>query len=84
MYFLPNETILAGVPPTTLQTWLTNAQNAYAALCTGSAVVISVGYDGKNVTYQQADTARLEAFINLIQRQLGLNRGRRALRPYFI
>ena len=82
MRFDPSQTVIAGVPAPTLRVWLANAQLAYADLMTGVKTV-SVGYDGKNVTYKQADIGALESFINLIQRQLGLNHGRRALRPYF-
>lgn len=80
--FNPNATTLAGLPRTTLQQWLTTAQNAYMQLATGSKVV-SVGYDGKQVSYTAADGAQLQAFIGLLQRMLGINHGRRAIRPYF-
>jgi hypothetical protein len=80
--FDPSRTVLAGQPAATLQAWLTSAQQAYAALMIGQSE-ITVGYDGKTVTYVQADVARLEGFITLLQRQLGVNAGRRALRPWF-
>jgi len=83
MRFDPSQTVLAGVPYSTLQTWLANAQTAYANLNMGASMVVSVGYDGKNVTYTQTSIPQLEAFIALLQRQLGINHGRRALRPYF-
>jgi hypothetical protein len=82
MRFNPNETMLAGLPKATLQQWLTTAQSAYMQLITGGKP-ISVSYDGKAVTYTAAGAAQLQAFIMLLQRQLGINRGRRALRPYF-
>jgi hypothetical protein len=80
--FNPNGTILAGLPPATLQQWLTTAQTAYMQLVTGGKPV-SVGYDGKQVTYTVAEGAQLQAWIGLLQRQLGINHGRRAIRPYF-
>ncbi len=80
--FNPNNTILSGQPPATLQLWLTTAQNAYAQLVTG-AKTVSVSYDGKSATYTAADQTALVQWIGLLQRQLGINRGRRALRPYF-
>ena len=73
---------MAGASAATLQGWLTSAQAAYAALMIGQSEV-TVGYDGKTVTYVAADVGRLEGFITLLQRQLGVNRGRRALRPWF-
>lgn len=80
--FNPNNTILAGQPPAVLQQWLSTAQAAYADLLTG-AKVVSVSYDGKSATYTAADQAGLVQWIGLLQRQLGVNRGRRALRPFF-
>ena len=80
--FNPNRTILAGVPVATLQLWLGQAQTAYAALVTGGKAQ-SLSYDGKSVTYSQANRGDLESWISLLQRQLGVNHGRRALRPYF-
>jgi hypothetical protein len=80
--FNPNNTILSGQSPATLQLWLTQAQSAYAQLATGARVV-SATYDGKSVTYKAGDQATLVQWISLLQRQLGVNRGRRALRPYF-
>jgi hypothetical protein len=80
--FDPNQTILAGVDRGTLQTWLSAAQAAYQQLVMG-AKVASASYDGKSVTYTQTDSAKLENWITLLQRQLGLNRGRRAMRVYF-
>jgi hypothetical protein len=82
MHFNPNDTIVAGQPRATLQQWLSDAQTALAALMTGRREV-SVSYDGKAVTYSSANRSDLEAWIGLLQRQLGVNRGRRALRPYF-
>ena len=80
--FNPNNTILSGQSPATLQLWLTQAQNAYQLLITGGKPV-SVSYDGKAVTYTAANQTDLVQWIGLLQRQLGVNRGRRALRPYF-
>lgn len=80
--FDPNRTVLAGVPRATLQQYLSDAQTAYMQLMTGGRPV-SVGYEGKSVTYTAATRGDLENWIGLLQRQLGLNMGRRALRPYF-
>jgi hypothetical protein len=80
--FDPRGTILGGLPVATLQRWLTEAQCAYAELVMGRKSV-SVSYDGKAVTYTAASRGDLENFIGLLQKQLGQNKGRRALRPYF-
>jgi hypothetical protein len=61
---------------------LSEAQAAYAQLITGGKPV-SVSYDGKSVTYTAAEQAGLVQWIGLLQRQLGINHGRRALRPFF-
>jgi hypothetical protein len=82
MTFDPSNTILAGVSVPTLQQWLSDAQSAMAALMTGRREV-SVSYDGKSVTYSDASRGDLAMWILQLQRQLGMGRGRRALRPYF-
>ena len=82
MSFDPNATVLAGVDATILRGWLSDAQAAYATLMTGRREV-TVSYDGKSVTYAMGDRDALMAWIMLLQRQLGIGRGRRALRPYF-
>lgn len=65
-----------------MQQWLTSLQTAYFQLTMGQSVV-SAGYDGKSVTYKQADGPAMIQLIGLLQRALGVNGGRRALRPYF-
>jgi hypothetical protein len=81
--FDQSQSILAGVPPATLQQWLTDAQAAYAALMTGRRE-ISVGYDGKNVTYSQAEIGQLQAWIQMLMGALGIVcRPRRPMVPFF-
>lgn len=80
--FNQNNTILSGLSRPVLQQMLSDAQTAYTLLLTGGKPV-SVSYDGKAVTYTAANSAELVQYIGLIQRCLGVNRGRRALRPYF-
>ncbi|HLH95025.1 MAG TPA: gpW family head-tail joining protein [Xanthobacteraceae bacterium] len=82
MTFDPNRTILSGVAIATLQQWLSEAQMAYQQLVTGGKPV-TVSYEGKSVTYTPAEKAGLVQWIGLLQRQLGINRGRRAIRPYY-
>ena len=80
--FNQNNTVLAGIPIGTIRQYLTDAQAAYAQLLTGQRPV-TVSYEGKSVTYNMASVQNLEAWIELLQRALGYNRGRRALRPYY-
>lgn len=81
--FDPSKSVLAGVPPATLQQWLADAQAAYAALMTGRRE-ISVGYDGKSVTYNQAELAQLQAWIQMLMGALGMVcRPRRPIVPIF-
>ena len=80
--FNPNGTILAGVSREKLADWLLDAQEAYAQLAMGRRSV-TVSYEGKSVTYAAASINALENWIGLLQRQLGMNCGRRAIRPYF-
>jgi hypothetical protein len=80
--FNQNNTILSGLPRATLQQMLSDAQTAYMQLITGGKPV-TVSYDGKSVSYTAANQADLVQYIGLIQRCLGVNPGRRALRPYF-
>lgn len=82
MIFNPNNTILSGQPRAALLQQLADAQAAYAQLVTGGKPV-TVSYDGKSVSYTAANQADLVQWIGLLQRQLGINRGRRALRPMF-
>lgn len=82
MAFDPNQTILAGVAPATLQQWLADAQAALQSLMTGRREV-TVSYDGKSVTYSNASKGDLQMWIMQLQRQLGVGGRRRALRPYY-
>jgi hypothetical protein len=69
----------AGVPPATLQTWLTDAQLARHNLMTGALPsVVSYGNgDGtKSVTYTRANLGALDAYIQSLLRALGLGRRR--------
>jgi gpW len=75
--------VLAGVPTATLQQWLSDAQAAYAALMTGRRE-ISVGYDGKSVTYSQTEIGQLQAWIMTLMSALGMVcRARRPMIPFF-
>lgn len=80
--FNPNDTVLAGLDTATLQAWLAEAQQAYRQLMIGGKPV-TVTHEGKSVTYTESNRGDLEQWITLLMRQLGMGRGRRALRPYF-
>ena len=82
MRYDPTKSMFYGTPATTLQTWLTNAQQAYVALVTGGKPV-SVSYDGKAVTYTQANVADLRELIEEFQALLGVKHVRRAIRLRF-
>jgi gpW len=77
-----NKSILSGIPSSTLLQWLTEAQNAYKELILGRRAV-TVSYDGKSTTFTAGNKSDLQEWIDLLQRALGINKGRRALRPYF-
>lgn len=73
--FDPTQSVLAGLPPATLNLWLVQAQTAYFQLMTGdkvSTASYAQGDGSKSVQYTQADAARLLAFIQLLQQQLGV------------
>lgn len=81
--YSPISAELVGLPPATLQTWLTQAQTALHALNTG-ALEIDVEYaqgDGtRKVMYNRASMANLRAYIRQLQVALnphGHNNGRR-------
>jgi hypothetical protein len=76
----------ANVAPATLQCWLNDAQNAlHSLLIGGKPVMVSYGMgDGqKSVTYQRANEAALRQHIMELEKLLGINRGRRAIRMRF-
>lgn len=80
--FNPNQTILAGIPTATLQAQLAAAQAAYSKIMIGGMAEM-VTHEGKSVRYTTANRGDLVSYIQLLQRQLGLTSGRRAVRPYF-
>lgn len=82
MQFDPSQTVLAGIPAVQLQAWLTSAQSALNDLMTGGKVA-TVSYDGKSVTYTQANVANLMAWIQQLKAQLGVGGRRRAIRPFY-
>ena len=76
----------AGVPDTTLQAWLTDAQTALQTLTTGGKAVslfYNSGAGHKSVTYTPADMGMLRQRVQDLARALGLVPRRRAMRPGF-
>ena len=69
----------AGIPPATLQTWLTQAQTARHQLVTGTkpqVVMYGQGDGTKQVTYTRAKLEDLDAYITSLMRALGQGRRR--------
>lgn len=80
--FNVQNTVVAGMTTEQMQAALTSAQQAYVQLVSGVRIA-TVSYDGKSVSYRSSDISQLGAFIGLLQRALGINFGRRAIRPIF-
>jgi hypothetical protein len=86
MAFDPNQSLLAGMDTGVLQANLASARQAYLDLSTGAkgeSYSYTQGDGNKSVTYTRANLAQLQQMIMLLQRQLGITRGRRALSPRF-
>lgn len=78
---------LSGQSTPQLQAWLGEAQLAYHKLMTGTKQAsVSFG-SAKSVTYTQADTAKLQAWINDLQAEIdsrnGVGKKRGAVRFVF-
>lgn len=77
VHFNPSKSLLAGLPTSTLQTWLVTAQTALMQLMTGAKVVeasYTQGDGTKMVKYQASNQQQLSEFILLLQAQLGIVR----------
>ena len=59
----------------TLQQMLAEAEVALHQLNTGRATT-SVSYEGKSVSYQQADLAKLSVYVNQLREQISTLEGR--------
>lgn len=75
--FDPATSLLAGVDPATLQSWLTQAQMALMSLNTGQKVVtveVTGGGQHRSVTYRNDANglSQLAEWIRLLQAQLGI------------
>jgi len=65
-----------------LAVYLADAELALHKLLVG-AKEVSVGYEGKTVTYTQASAPSLRAYIQELKNHLGTGTPRRPLRPFF-
>lgn len=83
----PSNSLLAGMSTASLQTALTNAQQAYIALASGSkgeSFSYTQGDGAKSVTYTRANLPALASLIRMLQSQLGIvTRARNPMRPVF-
>lgn len=73
---------LLGVPTTTLQTWLGQAQQALQDLMTGAKPITlsyAQGEGTRTVTYTRAQLPQLRAWIGELQAALGTGHRRRAI-----
>lgn len=77
-----HESVLKGLPTSTVQSWLTIAQGALQNLMIGQYSV-TVSYSDKSVTYTQPQIAQLTQWIHFLQRVLNTVPPRRAIRPFF-
>ena len=75
--------IFSGIPTATLQTWLTDSQNALQKLATGAQVVRIATSDGKSVAFTAGDTDKLKQHIRALQAAIAINSGASAL-PYSV
>ena len=66
----------------TLEARLAEAEEELHLLSTGKKEV-SIGRDGKSVTYKQVRIGELRQYIADLKRQLGRPSGRRAITPLF-
>lgn len=83
----PSNSLLTGMSSADLQTALTNAQQAYIALASGSkgeSFSYTQGDGVKSVTYTRANLPALASLIRMLQSQLGIvPRARQPMRPVF-
>lgn len=83
--FTPRINNYTGLPPATLQQWLTEAQQALHDLSTGAkgeSFSYTQGDGSKSITYTRANIGQLQQHINELMYALGIRR-RRAIRPVF-
>lgn len=80
--FDQNKTSFAGMTLDQVRSYFTQLQKAYLDLSLGNKVV-TVSYEGKSVTYTQADAGRLMNLRDEAAQILGYGRQRRALRPIY-
>lgn len=65
-----------------LKARLASAEDAYHLLMTGSQEVV-ITYNNRTVTYNQTSRSDLKMYIDELKIQLGIKKGRTAIRPRF-
>lgn len=84
----PGISIFTGMDRAALQQALTNAQQAYVALSTGSkgeSFSYTQGDGTRSVTYTRANIQQLTMLIRQLQVELGIvTRARRPIRPLYL
>lgn len=88
MAFQLDRSVLAGIDPTTLQTWLLQAQTALQNLKVGGlpqTVTVTGGGQHREVTFTKASVGDLTQWILELQAALGMRRkARRAFTFRFV
>jgi len=65
----------SGIPVSTLNAWLTEAQTALHSLSIGGKVVTIASADGKRISFTPADTKELRTYITRLQRAISIATG---------
>jgi hypothetical protein len=58
-----------------LQTWLTEAENAYHSVVIGGSVTVVVDQNGERVEYSRANALSLQKYIATLKAQINALRG---------
>jgi hypothetical protein len=79
-----SNSIFSGVPTATLQTWLTDSQNALHQLALGKQVVRVATSDGKSVAFTAGDVDKLKQHIRALQAAISIASGQSSGQPYSV
>jgi hypothetical protein len=74
--------VLLGVPRETLLQWLADAQQAYVLVMSGTTET-KVKIGEREVTYSASNSTQLQVWIRMLQQELGMDVGRRAIGVVF-
>lgn len=75
--------IFAGIPVATLNTWLTDAQNALQKLATG-AQTVSLSYSDKRIAFTPAEMKQLKSHIYSLQVAIAVAQGNTKPKAYSV